>query len=264
MAESARVALNDLRREPYSTIMCYPRLSNDELERRIHELSGLGISALEFQGPRTVLGVRMLGKGCVGLVVSAQGNKGRVALKILRTDADRHGFEHEASMLRLANSVNVGPRLLNFSNKFMVMEYLEGRSLPEWVEELAGRGRKSRLKTVLGKILEACYILDQIGLDHGELSRAPKHIIVSRQDEPEIVDFETASTNRKPSNVTSIAQYLFIGSNLSARVRRILGPIQRRTLVAQLRQYKKDGKIRRFQQVLKAVSCEDVPAKRTP
>jgi putative serine/threonine protein kinase len=157
-------------------------------------------------------------------------------------------------MLRLANSVNVGPRLLSYSNRFLVMEYLEGKTLPEWVEGLAGRGRKGRLKTVLGKILEACYILDQIGLDHGELSRAPKHIIVSSQDEPEIVDFETASANRKPSNVTSIAQYLFIGSNLSARVRRILGPIRRQSLVAALRQYKKSGKFENLQRVLKVIS----------
>ena len=254
MTEITTVALSDLRKEPYSMILCYPKPSKDEVERRINELSSLGISAVEFQGPRTVLGVRMLGKGCVGLVASAQGNGGRVAVKILRTDADRSGFEHEASMLRLANSVNVGPRVLDFSNKFLVMEYLEGKSLPQWVEELAGRGRKSRLKTVLAKILESCYILDQIGLDHGELSRAPKHVIVNGRDEPEIVDFETASVNRRPSNVTSITQYLLIGSSLSARVRRILGPIRKRTLVEALRQYKKNGKFENLQRILKAIS----------
>jgi putative serine/threonine protein kinase len=155
-------------------------------------------------------------------------------------------------MLRLANSINVGPRLYDFSGRFLVMEYLEGDLLPQWIKTLAGRGRKNRLKSVLRGLMESCYRLDQMGLDHGELSRAPKHIIVGVQDRAEIVDFETASDKRRPSNVTSLCQYLFLGSELSSRVRRILGPIRRATLLNALRKYKKNTNPEMFQSILQA------------
>ena len=252
MNSPATVPLDGLRNDPYSMILCYPKLSSEEMERRINELSNLGIVALEFEGSKEIFGVKVLGKGCVGVVVSAQTSTGRVALKILRTDADRAGFEHEASMLKLANSIDVGPRLHDFSSRFLVMEHLSGLPLPEWVKTLAGRGRKNRLKSVLRGLLEACYKLDHLGLDHGELSRAPKHIIVGEHDSVEIVDFETASDKRRPSNVTSLCQYLFLGSELSSRVRRILGPVRRATLLNALRRYKKDACPETFQSILRA------------
>lgn len=143
MNEAETVSLNGLREYPYSAILCYPKFSEEELERRINELSNLRITALEFQGSRKILGLSALGKGCVGIVVSAQGSTGRVAVKILRTDADRSGFDHEASMLELANSLGVGPKLSGFSSKFLVMEYLDGVPLPEWVTALAGRGQRT-------------------------------------------------------------------------------------------------------------------------
>ena len=258
MNEVVTVALGDLRADPYSKILCYPRFSNEELERRIGELSSLGIVALEFRGSRTILGVKTLGKGCVGIVVSALQGDRRIALKILRTDADRVGFEHEASMLKLASSVSVGPKLVGFTGRFLAMEYLAGVPLPQWVAGLVGRGRKLRLKRVLVKLLDKCHRLDRMGLDHGELSRAPKHIIVDESDKPEIVDFETASTERRPSNVTSLCQYLLIGSDLSAKIRQIVGPVRRRALIAALRKYKKEEGFGTIQPILRVLDLESV------
>ena len=253
MTEAATVSLDGLREDPYKTILCYPKFSQEEFERRISELADLGVDAFEFQGSKSILGGKVLGKGCVGIVISALRKSRRVAVKILRTDADRRGFDHEASMLRLANSVNVGPTGLDVSSNFLVMEYIEGFLLPEWVQGLKGRGRKRRLEGVLAGLLEACYRLDQIRLDHGELSRAPKHIIVGEQDQPQIVDFETASTQRRPANVTSITQYLFIGSDLSKKINRIKGPVRRSRLMAALKQYKDNRSFENFKRVTRVV-----------
>jgi len=254
LTEVAVVALDGLRQDPYKTILCYPKFSSEEFERRIGELSGLGVSTLEFRGSKNIFGTRVLGKGCVGIVVSALRENERVAVKILRTDAGRSSLDHEASMLRLANSVNVGPALLDVSRNFLVMKYVEGLLLPEWVRGLKGRGKKRRLEGVLVALLKACYRLDQIELDHGELSRAPKHVLVDAKDQPEIVDFETASNQRRPSNVTSISQYLLVGSDLSRLVKRIRGPLRRSTLITALRRYKKDRGLENFQRIMRVVA----------
>jgi len=194
--------------------------------------------------------VPVLGKGCVGIVVRALIDKKRVALKIRRVDADRIGMQHEAEMLKTANKVGVGPRLIGKSENFLLMVFVEGSLLPEWVERLKGRGTRNRIRHVLRDVLEQCWRLDEIGLDHGELSRAPKHIIIGRDNEAHIVDFETASLQRRVSNVTSICQYLFLGSQLAKTMRRRLGKVDDDALIAALRDYKLERTNQNFLRIL--------------
>jgi putative serine/threonine protein kinase len=105
---------------------------------------------------------------------------------------------------------------------------------------------------VLTEILEQCWRLDEIGLDHGELSKAPKHLLMDKADKPFIVDFETASTQRNASNVTSICQFLFqSNSNVSKSIAQIIGERNRSDLVAALRNYRKKRSRPDFETLLK-------------
>lgn len=252
--EALRVPIERLADEPYANIICYPRPSKAELRKRLKELGKLGISAIEFTGEKQVLNIHVLGKGCVGLVVKAyRANGEAVALKVRRVDADRAMMRHEAEMLRVANSVSVGPKLLGVSKNFLVMQFVEGDLLPKWLEKCRS---KTRLRKVLREILEQCWRLDMIGLDHGELSHAPKHIIVDCQEKPFIVDFETASLKRKPSNVTSIAQFLFINGIVAEKVSKKLGEMDRKAVIEALRRYKSDKNRQNFEGILKVCGVQ--------
>jgi len=245
-----KIPLEKLMEDPYATVLCYPKVQTQELQQRIGELKTLGVNALEFTGQKQVLNLPVLGKGCVGIVVIAHTNLGRVAIKIRRFDADRTGMLREAELLKKANSVNVGPKLLKVTENFLMMELIEGSLLPQWIKGLSGEKQKPRLRRVLRSVLEQCWRLDKIGLDHGELSRAPKHILISQKDEPYIIDFETASTIRKPSNVTSITHYLFIGSQLAELIRRKLGKLDREKIVNALKNYKREPARKNFEELL--------------
>jgi len=234
------VSLEQLRDKRYAIILCYPRYDSQETTRRIRELKHLGVKALEFFGEKTAFNVPVLGKGCVGIVVEARVDNKKVALKIRRVDADRHGMQHEAEMLKTANRVGVGPRLIGTSENFLLMEFVEGTLLPKWLENLKGTGTRNRIRQVLRNVLEQCWLMDETGLDHGELSRAPKHIIIGRDDKACIVDFETASVQRRVSNVTSICQYLFIGSQTAKTILRKLDKINQETLRTSLKNYKQN------------------------
>jgi len=244
------VPLNRLREETYANVLCYPRYSPKEAIKRVKELKRLGVKALEFIGEKTAFNVSVLGKGCVGIVVRALLDKKRVALKIRRVDADRIGMQHEAEMLKTANKVGVGPRLIGVSENFLLMEFIEGNLLPQWLEKLKGKGTRSRIRQVLKDVLEQCWRLDEIGLDHGELSRAPKHIIIGRANKAHIVDFETASVQRRVSNVTSICQYFFIGSQTAKTIQRKLGKINQETLRTNLKNYKQNRTRENFNKIL--------------
>ena len=89
-------------------------------------------------------------------------------------------------------------------------------------------------------------------MDHGELSKAPKHIIIDKHHKPCLVDFETASVNRKPANVTSVCQFLFIGSGtVSKAVSKVLGEINRDEAITALRHYKNEKTHRNFIRLVK-------------
>jgi len=247
---SELISLKRLQEKKYAQVLCYPKYDLKEMRKRLKELKKLGVKAVEFTGEKIAFDMPVLGKGYVGIVVVTHTHVKKGALKIRRVDADRAGMQHEAEMLRKANAINVGPKLLNISENFLLMEFIEGTLLPKWVEALKGKGTRSRIRRVLRAILEQCCRLDEAGLDHGELSRAPKHIIVDGDDRPYLVDFETASINRRASNVTSICQYLFIGSQTAKRIKRKLGKVDEKELIKALRNYKQERTQERFKKIL--------------
>jgi len=193
---------------------------------------------VEFSGKGNAFNVPVLGKGYVGVVVVALVRGQRLALKIRRVDADRPSLGHEAEMLAKANSVQVGPRLFGHSGNFILMQLIEGDLLPVWLGSYVER---EVVRGVLDDILVQCWRLDTAGLDHGELSKAPKHLIVDEVGQPWIFDFETASDTRRPANVTAVCQYLFLGGGAVAKlVKNALGERDADRIKEALRLYKKE------------------------
>jgi len=244
------VPLKRLQDSPYANVICYPKLTQKELHTRLRELERLGILTIEFTGERTVHNTQVLGKGCVGIVVKAFTEERSAALKIRRIDADRKEMKHEAKMLKIANTVNVGPRFFNLTKNLLLMEYVEGTLLPQWLKEAK---HEQTVHNVLRSTLEQCWRLDETGLDHGELSHAPKHVIIKKST-PCIVDFETASTSRRPSNVTAMSQYLFIAKNTAKQITKIIGRINQERLKCELRNYKREKTRKNFEAILQTMS----------
>ena len=246
---SSLVPTSKLVKEPYSLILGYPKATRGELIKRHSELKKLGITAVSFQGETILNNIHVLGKGYVGVVVLAKLHKKDVALKIRRIDSSRSEMKSEAKLLKLANKVNVGPKLVDSSKNFIIMEYLDGQKITDWVRELKGRGSAAKLKSVVRQVLEDCHTLDTIHLDHGELSYIHKHVIVGKT--PCIIDFESGSTNRRTSNVTSATQSIFIGSALSNIVKNIIKIPNKKKLIDPLKKYKHDQSRENFDEILK-------------
>ncbi len=243
-----KTTLEKLRQEPYAKILCYPRPSMKEINNRLKQLRKLEIDIIDFTGEKRIFNVSILGKGCVGIAITAYQHQERLALKIRRVDADRSEMTREARLLERANSVIVGPKLVGQTRDLLLMQFIDGRLLPEWLQR---KTSPQRIRRVLQETLEQCWRLDMVGLDHGQLSYAPKHIIIDGKDKVFIVDFETASVDRTPSNVTSMCQFLFI-SGLAVKVGEKLGKRNRTEIIQVLRLYKKARTRENFQKLLKA------------
>jgi putative serine/threonine protein kinase len=239
-------------KEPYSKILGYPKASSRQLQSRISELEKFKIKSISFTGQTTIGSLQILGKGYVGVVVLAKKRNNLVALKIRRLDSQRSEMQSEAKLLKLANTVNVGPKLYDASKNFLVMEYLEGDKIGNWIQSLKGSGSSKKLKLIVRIILEDCYRLDQMGFDHGELSSISKHVIVGKL-RTTLIDFESSSVNRRASNVTSITQAIFIGSGIAKKVQRIYKIPPKEKIINVLRAYKQEQTRRSFDNIVKTL-----------
>ncbi len=247
------VSLDRLTEEGYGQVLCYPRWCKEEMIRRTDEMEKLHLKAISFEGTTKIANIPVLGKGCVGIVVSAYTDNEKVALKIRRTDANRIGMKHEAEMLRLANSANVGPTLIRHSRNFLVMEFIDGQPFLQWLENLVdSENAKDTVQKVIREILEQTWRLDEVGLDHGELSQASKHVVIDKRDRVYLVDFETASISRKVHNVTSISQYLFMQGPAPRLLDLTIGKRNDKISLQTLQRYKKSKTREDFENMLQS------------
>ena len=215
------LSINKLSEKPYIKILGYPNATKKQVQIRIAQMKKLGINSVSFQGDLKLGSISVLGKGYVGIVVLAKRRK------------------------RLTKG-----RTLTSSKNFMVMEYLDGKKIGLWIKELKGKGSTSKLKSIIKKTLEDCYKLDKVGLDHGELSSITKHVIVGKS-KTTIIDFESSSTKRRVSNVTSATQGIFIGSGISKSVKKIYKIPSKDKIIDALRNYKYDSSRKNFDTLLK-------------
>jgi putative serine/threonine protein kinase len=236
------------REKPYANILGFPKATKRQIESRLIELEKLGITSVSFNGPIEVDGVRIIGKGYVGVVILVKKKSKIFALKIRRTDSPRKTMKGEALLLQIANRTNVGPRLIQYSKNFLVMEFIDGMKIVDWVNELNTKNSK-KLRIIIKKILLDCFTLDQIGLDHGELSVLDKHVLITDK-KPTIIDFESSSINRKISNVSSATQAILIGTGLARIIRKKTEIPRRDKIIRLVRNYKKSKTQESFDQLL--------------
>mgnify|MGYP001179804604 CR=1 FL=1 len=223
-------------KEPYKKILAFPKPKDSEIKKRITELKKLGVSHVSFTGPLQIEKFHILGKGYVGMVVLAKQNRKLVALKIRRIDSPRKNMLDEAKLLKTANKIGVGPKFIKNSKNFLIMEFINGEKIIEWAKK--SKTKPKEIRTVVKSVLKECYLLDTIGLDHGELSTIDKHVIVGKNKNT-IIDFESSSTKRKLSNVSSATQAMFIGTGLTRIIRKKIKIPRKNKIIRLIRNYKK-------------------------
>ena len=230
-------------------LLCWPQYDEEEAEQRIEQLRGLGVEAVATGGPHVVLGTPILGKGHAGVVLRAIFEGREIALKARRTDTSRKSMKREASFISHANNWGVGPKLYGFSYDFIVMELLVGPYFGEWVRDhLDDRGAVVRN---VRAILDIAWRLDQSRLDHGELTRIRRHYIVT-EDGPRVIDFESASYERPPSNLTCTVQSLFLSHRFGKVLGRVYPMPDKDALIGVLKRYKPEQTEENYLAVLEA------------
>lgn len=229
--------------------LSYPKFVEGFYRKVLTDLRDLRVEGILSEGRIRIDNLRVLGKGCAAIVLLGVLKGSEVALKVLRADADRSSLRREGEILRIVNASGIGPRVLAVKDMVIAMEYIKGEVFLKWLKVQTDTGKVRR---VVKDLLTQCFTLDKMGIDHGELSEAKKHILIDEKDMPRIVDFETASTMRKSRNVVSIAGYIFFKKCVSEALRRHISWDDRK-VKSLLGEYKMTPSLENFEKILEEV-----------
>ncbi len=199
----------EIRSPLISKLISYPKFDADEYGKRITDVEKMGIKDVILEGFTQLYELKILGKGHSGVVLKVNTYSGKnFALKIRRLDSRRKDCLIEVKNQKLANLVGIGPKILENTHDLVLMEFINGKGISDWLVDHSNLTdfNKKNVVHIVNEILEQCYTLDNLNLDHGELTRIDNHIMISDKNQISIIDFESSSTKRKPSNVTSVTQ----------------------------------------------------------
>jgi putative serine/threonine protein kinase len=218
----------------------------------LKELEIIGVSSILQAGMTKIGRFSILGKGGVGMVVKVETNDRKTyALKIRRTDANRSSMDREVKLHKIANTAGVGPSIYANTKNLVLMELIDGWNIIGWLNQSV---KADQVRKVVISTLEQCYNLDRAHLDHGELNCLAHHVLISESVKPCIIDFETASMDRKTTNVTAAAHSLLLNGRISRKVGKIIGIVERETILQLLRVYKRDQSRQRFEKIIQGIT----------
>jgi putative serine/threonine protein kinase len=241
-----------------SKLISYPKLDLYEYHKRISELYKIGVKDAILEGPTRVCELKILGKGHSGIVLKVNGySEKNMALKIRRLDSRRKDSLNEVNNQKLANLIEIGPQIIDNTDDLILMELITGKGISDWLDDPSNFNLDNSKKIInmVNEILEQCYRLDVLNLDHGELTRIDNHVMVSEYNKISIIDFESSSTKRKPSNVTSASQALLLsGGLIPKKICKIIKIKDHKYLLNGLKNYKKRKTRQNFETILALVN----------
>lgn len=235
-------------------LFCYPKYCPYDYFEKLNELRSLGIKYVILEGNTKLNNECVLGKGSEGLVLKVQDHCNEFkAAKIRRTDSSRVDIKNEFSLYQYVNLYGIGPKVFHCTRNILLMECLDGLPARDWF--LSFNSDLNNLRKVIVNILNQCYTLDKIGIDHGQLNKLDNHVIISSDGSRcTIVDFESASKNRKVNNVTSVLQGLLFRGIISKQINDLLNYEKKKCIfMDRLTTYKNDKSRQNFDSIISLI-----------
>lgn len=204
----------------------------------LQELERKGIQDIRYftQGKRGMIFLGMLDKTIyIKKYLSSSRQLLPVAIKVAHpSSAVPESIRHEAELLPKLNQRWIGPRFLwsgvvggkdvggdvggkveergevqregrtEGGKAYLVYEFVEGKLFEEWMKQ-AGR---QALLSVLENILRQCFALDKLQLSKEEMHHPAKHVLIDKNNNPWLIDFERCRESKRPQNVTQVVEYI--------------------------------------------------------
>lgn len=193
--------------------------------------------------------IKFFSKGKRGLIYTAKYSNKKVAIKIKNpksTAISRMFIEGEN--LKKVNELGIGPKLINYSDDFVMYTFVEGLMF----EEFLGCSTKKDTLNILESLFNQMRTLDMAKISKQEMTNPYKHILVTKNVEPVLIDFERSSNTPNPNNINQFLQYLFTDRITSKLMTKKI-MINKEKLIELSKEYKKDYSEKIYKQILACV-----------
>lgn len=189
--------------------------------------------------------IKFFDKGWRGMIFTSKYDKKKAAIKTKRRYSEaKEAIKKEARWLKFVNQHNIGPRFIVSGKGYIAYDFVEGQTFDKWMEKAS----KTRLSKVIREILIQCYHLDKLGVNKEEMHRPLTNVIITKKDEPVLIDFERMYKTKKPHNVTQFCQFLI---NRVAFLNKKGFKLNRNKIIASASRYKRDLDL--FKEILKMI-----------
>ncbi|MBN1645861.1 hypothetical protein JW868_02360 [Candidatus Woesearchaeota archaeon] len=168
-------------------------------------------------------------------------------VKKVNPEADTDRLFIEARFLKLLEGRGIAPVLYDFRKNELVMEYIDGELINDYLEHTS----RSHALSMIRKILRQCYILDKLRVNKYELTNPYKHIIV-RDGKPVHIDFERCKFTLAPKNVSQFCQFI-TKKNITRILESNRIALDKERIMKQVRVYKEEYKKVEFDRLLKLI-----------
>jgi release factor glutamine methyltransferase len=177
----------------------------------------------------------------------AKKEKIKVGIKIKKEQSQaQNTIANEAYWLRTLNKYQIGPRYLFHNQNYVVYKFIEGEFILDWIIN----NDKSKILNVLRQILQQCREMDRLQVNKEELHHPYKHILITADNQPVMLDFERCSKTEKPQNVTQCIEFFSRMANDLSKKEIVLNKEELRELA---QEYKDTYSEKAFQEILKKI-----------
>lgn len=149
--------------------------------------------------------MKYLAEGKRGIAYLAKLRNKKVVIKIKREDSRAlNSIKNEVYWLKRLNKHNMGPKLIDYGENYLVIGYIKGKRFIDYFKETKD---KKKLNKIIINIFNQCYMMDKLKVNKYEMHNPYKHIIIQK-GRPVMIDFERCRKTNKPKNITQFCQFL--------------------------------------------------------
>jgi len=143
----------------------------------------------------------LLSSGRRGDVFLEEVNWVKYAIKKAKDNSKKWALQKEITILKFLKwKINFVPQILEYWEDFFKYKFIEWKTLNKV---------KNPSKNIYRQLLKYAYLLDKLEVEHWELSKPTKNIIISPDEKVYIIDFERWNMyNTKFKNMRGYSQFL--------------------------------------------------------
>lgn len=156
-----------------------------------------------------------LAKGKRGFVYLTNFNGKKYLIKTTNSSSDALGtILKESINNQTLNKIGVGPNFLYYDEDkdFMIREFVDGERIFDWIDQnREDVSFKKKLLFVVEGVLDQCRKMDVLGFNKYEMTNPYKDLLINKNLDVSIIDFERCRFTNRPKNVTQFCQFLVKG-----------------------------------------------------